>query len=903
MGNQLKRWSFLILFILVISVGVLWALRYGGGLVGGAAGWLGLKSEENGNSAKELPKFLELDWATINRLSQQSTALSTIEEFPTLESTTIVRSDRFDHKKCKIVIDNKEELRCSDMNIKQFRLEFENGQGVLSIMPLGNNTINVGGTLILSQRIYAIDPIPLRENEKLRFLLLPMNHFEELTKLLVETEANQLEYDSEDDPDKANAPASGSTQKDQSESSANSGIASKSQALTADGVWQTVGEIQVETDREFFTNFSIAGQNQRQNIATVTQRLGYIFSAVNMIYDREVRLAFRIAGLYLYPTSEDPWTKSDKKTALSEFRRKWPILPGRPANATFVHLIGAKFGGGYAMISSRICRRVLYGVSGIGYEGDKAVDELLPAATANKGIRAAFILAHELGHNFNSKHTFDYDPPIDCCSLEGRSYDRCTQEVYGDEQGNIDVEALEAAENFAPIMSYCPGRAAYFSDRERNTIRQQRERGIDRGCLEDLRNAEPVIDQVRHPETVSGRGTFRVTASANDPDGDEVYYVLEGKRRTNVRLISLNGVFDVPNPPPSFQPYDYRVSVYDKSGINVGRTIEVYSLPNVNIYIRGIGPNVGNRAEQGVPARFEAWTVTDADLTRERAQRMIIEFGDGLGPYTEPMRGNNESYETSHRYMDAGNFTISAYLEHPYGRNYTVQIPVEVRELEEPTIREFTLNGHRVVGAPIQVQGSFSVQQNGAAISTEALKALDMRYIIDFGDGTRIVEPLDVARGVFQVPFSRLYHYRRPGNFTATLTCQHRFGACARSTTRPMTIIDQTVLIDGVSIPRNIQAGNQARMLISFSNPSNDPLKFKFVWGDGTKIKTVNVPPDSEVRRRGIELNHVYPRNGSFQLRIEVELNSQVVTTYNTNVQVGPVQKNRAVRALKQKNK
>jgi hypothetical protein len=106
---------------------------------------------------------------------------------------------------------------------------------------------------------------------------------------------------------------------------------------------------------------------------------------------------------------------SSAKDYLSELKQ----IP-RPSNVNLLHSLSTRrLGGGIAYMGG-LYNSWPYGVSG--------------SLNGGFSIWDRYVVAHELGHNFGSSHTHDYDPPIETCGL---TWPTCSNEPKG------------------TIMSYC----------------------------------------------------------------------------------------------------------------------------------------------------------------------------------------------------------------------------------------------------------------------------------------------------------------------------------------------------------------------------------------------------------------------------------------------------------------
>jgi cysteine-rich repeat protein len=163
-------------------------------------------------------------------------------------------------------------------------------------------------------------------------------------------------------------------------------------------------EVAIETDREL-----------RLKFATDQAALDYLASlaaAASAIYERDlgVRLLFSYVRLW-GASPADPWTSSDTVDALDEVQAYWTD----PANdmdtiagpRDIVHFLSGKaVQGGVAYVDALCDQSFGFGVSQVFGSFDLADPS---------EIWDILVVTHEIGHNFGSRHTHCYTPPVDQC--------------------------------------------------------------------------------------------------------------------------------------------------------------------------------------------------------------------------------------------------------------------------------------------------------------------------------------------------------------------------------------------------------------------------------------------------------------------------------------------------------
>lgn len=203
--------------------------------------------------------------------------------------------------------------------------------------------------------------------------------------------------------------------------------------------------IAVETDYELYAKF-----NSTTNLSTY---VGDLFAAISAIYQRDVLVTLQVNYLSIWTTYPDPWNATSSEQELYEFGDYWHANRSGVPRTTAHFLSGKNFGGGIAWRSvlcqsDFLCSNNNCGSNANGhYAGGYGVVGSL-AGVAPVNLTTTYwdfmAVAHELGHNFSSKHTHCYSPPVDTCC-------NCATEQncpYGVDQGPVPPEK-------GTIMSYC----------------------------------------------------------------------------------------------------------------------------------------------------------------------------------------------------------------------------------------------------------------------------------------------------------------------------------------------------------------------------------------------------------------------------------------------------------------
>jgi len=178
-----------------------------------------------------------------------------------------------------------------------------------------------------------------------------------------------------------------------------------------------------------------------------------LIAGTSAVYERDLGRALSITFLRLWDRQEESPTNSGNifasgTNSLSAYRNAWSTSAGRGTEDYDVaHLMTGIQEGGVAYVGT-VCR----GSANVGVSSLRGQWQ-----GATSGSSAYMwdleVTAHELGHNFGSGHSHDYDPPIDECvsCRPGYSASQCTS--GGSAVGPVDRDDARCVKG--TVMSYC----------------------------------------------------------------------------------------------------------------------------------------------------------------------------------------------------------------------------------------------------------------------------------------------------------------------------------------------------------------------------------------------------------------------------------------------------------------
>ena len=188
-----------------------------------------------------------------------------------------------------------------------------------------------------------------------------------------------------------------------------------------------VAEVAIELD---FATYNFFGGSQTNAFNYAIGNL----AAVSAIYLKEVNVKLIIPFMRIWTTT-DPYNGTTSGTLLNQFRDEWNTNM-QTVNRTVAHFMSKRSNnlGGVAWLNG-LCNSVS---GGFGYAFSNTVGGLAQLPNYSYEI---LVVAHELGHNFGSLHTFN-------CSWNGGPIDTCFTVEGGCYNGPLHAAV-------GTIMSYC----------------------------------------------------------------------------------------------------------------------------------------------------------------------------------------------------------------------------------------------------------------------------------------------------------------------------------------------------------------------------------------------------------------------------------------------------------------
>gem|GEM_PF-1728174 len=174
--------------------------------------------------------------------------------------------------------------------------------------------------------------------------------------------------------------------------------------------------IAVETDYEFYAKFG--------NVDDANRYIGDLFAYASTVYEAEVNTNLVVSWSRLWTTGDydDPWTANTTSTALNQLQSYWSADadPALPDQRTLTHMLSGKsLGGGIAYVGV-LCHSYYNNQTDYDFGVSASLAGNFDINNPNV-VWDLLVVSHEIGHNFNSRHTQDYcgignnSDPVDLC--------------------------------------------------------------------------------------------------------------------------------------------------------------------------------------------------------------------------------------------------------------------------------------------------------------------------------------------------------------------------------------------------------------------------------------------------------------------------------------------------------
>ena len=149
-------------------------------------------------------------------------------------------------------------------------------------------------------------------------------------------------------------------------------------------------DIAIECDYEFFA------VKHGGDIDRAMQYAVALLGVVSTVYERDINVDLRISYLNVWTTPADPYVATTREAGLNEFKDYWNANRTGVVRHTAHMLAGRALNGGVGYIGVLCDPTMGYGLSSI------IGGSVYPTNTTTFD---AFLVGHEIGHNFNSFHT------------------------------------------------------------------------------------------------------------------------------------------------------------------------------------------------------------------------------------------------------------------------------------------------------------------------------------------------------------------------------------------------------------------------------------------------------------------------------------------------------------------
>lgn len=234
----------------------------------------------------------------------------------------------------------------------------------------------------------------------------------------------------------------------------------------------------------------------------------------------------------------------------------------------------------------------------------------------------------------------------------------------------------------------------------------------------------------------------------------------------------------------------------------------------------------------------------DASASRPTDGTYVWTFGDGT---------SGSGRQVTHRYGQAGNYTVTLVVSNQFGQSAASSRNVNVTATSPQVVASFTLSpANPGMNQPVFFNASASLPTNATFNWT-------------FGDG-------NTATGVMPT-----HTYTAAGTYTVTLTVRSSTGQQA-STTRTLTVTTATVVGAAFTFsPTDPSITRSTNNVIFDASPSTGTITaYTWDFGDGSPTAS------------GARTTHTFTRAGTWVVRLTVSNASGITATTTQNVTVAP---------------
>ena len=164
----------------------------------------------------------------------------------------------------------------------------------------------------------------------------------------------------------------------------------------------------LECDYEYFGQFD-------GDYGAALDYVAILFGAIGDIYERDVSVKLALTYIRIWDQANDPYSYvGGDPDGLDEFKDYWNANHSTPGQPGFIerdlaHLLSSRGVGAWSWPGTLCSYDSGYSISGGNAGG---------ATPAQSLIHDVYFAGHEIGHNFDAKHTHCFDPPIDQCATE-----------------------------------------------------------------------------------------------------------------------------------------------------------------------------------------------------------------------------------------------------------------------------------------------------------------------------------------------------------------------------------------------------------------------------------------------------------------------------------------------------